>query len=363
MANIKLDKNYIIWLSEVKSKIRSTQIKAALAVNSTLIDFYFSLGKMISEKDAVWGSNLLENLSSDLKREFPNMQGFSVTNLKYCRLFYNYSPIRPQAGDELEIEIRPQLEDELNHLTKSVLYQQIRLIPWGHIKHLIGKIKEIDVASFYIQQTIENGWSRDVLALQIKSKLFNRQGKAITNFQKTLTDTQSDLAQQTIKDPYSFDFLTMTKPYNERDVEKQLIKHISKFLLELGKGFAFVGQQYHLEIEESDYYIDLLFYHTKLKCYIVVELKNSKFKPEYAGKLNFYLSAVDSLVKSDDDKSTIGILLCRNKKKLETEFALRDISKPIGVSEFTLSEILPDNLKGDMPTIEELESELKKADC
>ncbi len=360
MSNIKLNKDYINWLKEVKSQIRSAQVKAALAVNSTLIDFYFSLGKMISEKQAVWGSKLLENLSSDLKSEFPDMQGFSVTNLKYCRLFFNYPPIRPQAEDEIKTKISPQSEDELKQITNNELYQELRRIPWGHIKLLIGKIKERDEVKFYIQQTIENGWSRDVLALQLKSNLFKRQGKSITNFKQTLIAPQSDLAQQTIKDPYSFDFLTMTKPYNERDVEQQLIEHISKFLLELGKGFAFVGRQYHIEVDESDYYIDLLFYHTKLKCYVVIELKNTKFIPEYAGKLNFYLSAVDSLVKAEDDNPTIGILLCRDKKKIETEFALRDISKPMGVSEFTLTEALPDNLKGNLPTVEELESEFEK---
>lgn len=352
MSNLLLQKEYIHWLNSVKTEIRQTQIKAALAANATLIDFYFSLGKMISEKDAVWGSKLLPRLSADLKSEFPDMKGFSVTNLKYCRLFYQYLTMRPQLGDESQHAIRPQFEDEL--------YQQIRQIPWGHIKHLIGKVKNLSEAQFYILQTIENGWSRDVLALQIKSDLFHRQGKSTTNFQATLPKPQSDLAQQTIKDPYTFDFLTMTKPYNERDVEHQLIEHISKFLLELGKGFAFIGQQYHLEVDGSDYYIDLLFYHTKLKCYVVIELKNTKFMPEYAGKLNFYLSAVDSLVKEDDDKPTIGILLCRHKKKIETEFALRDLAKPMGVSEFTLTEALPDNLKGNMPTVEELEFEFEK---
>ena len=251
MTNIKLNKDYINWLNEVKTNIRSSQIQAALAVNSTLIDFYFGLGKMISEKQAVWGSKLLETLSIDLKAEFPDMQGFSMTNLKYCRLFYNYEPIRPQAEDELETEISPLSGDELKYSVNNKLYQQLRRIPWGHIKLLIGKIKDREEAYFYIQQTIENGWSRDVLALQLKSNLFSRQGSAITNFKKTLPAPQSDLAQQTIKDPYSFDFLTMTKPYNERDVEKQLIDHISEFLLELGKGFAFVGRQYHLEIDGS----------------------------------------------------------------------------------------------------------------
>lgn len=362
MNTIKHDNQYINWLKEIKSKILSSQLKAAIAANSVVIDFYFNLGKMISEKESVWGSKLLETLSVDLKNEFPEMQGFSVTNLKYCRLFYTYISIRPQSEDELDVIKSPRIEDENNFLSENKLYKHIRQIPWGHIKLLIGKVKNLQEATFYIQQTIENGWSRDVLALQIKSDLYGRQGKAITNFEKTLPTPQSDLAQQTIKDPYSFDFLTLTKPYNERDIERQLVDHISKFLLELGKGFAFVGRQYHLEVDETDYYIDLLFYHIKLKCYVVIELKNTRFMPEYAGKLNFYLSAVDSMIKAHDDNPTIGILLCRDKKKIETEFALRDISKPMGVSEFTLTEALPDNLKGSLPTVEEIESEFTKDD-
>lgn len=354
MSNITHDRQYMRWLQDIKAQIRSVQVKAAIAANATLLDFYFSLGKMITEKEAVWGSKLLEVLSIDLKKEFPDMQGFSVTNLKYCRLFYKYIPIRPQSEDELDISKSPHSGDEL--------YQKVRQIPWGHIKLLIAKVKDVQEIHFYIHQTIENGWSRDVLALQIKSGLYGRQGKAITNFEKTLPLPQSDLAQQAIKDPYTFDFLTMTKPYNERDIERQLVDHISKFLLELGKGFAYVGRQYHLEVDETDYYLDLLFYHIRLKCYVVIELKNTRFKPEYAGKLNFYLSAVDTLIKEDNDNPTIGILLCRDKKKIETEFALRDISKPMGVSEFTLTEALPDNLKGSLPTVEEIEFEFTKND-
>ena len=235
-------------------------------------------------------------------------------------------------------------------------------LPWGHNILIFTKSKDLKEAEFYIQQTIENHWSRDVLALQIKSNLYIRSGKAISNFKQTLPEPMSDLAQQTLKDPYIFDFLTMSKPYHEKDIENQLIQHITKFLLELGKGFAFIGQKYHLEIAENDYYLDLLFYHVRLKCYVVIELKNTKFIPEYAGKLNFYLSAVDSLIKQEDDKPTIGILLCWDKNKIETEFALRDINKPMGVSEFEITEILPDDLKSSLPTIEEIENELKIGD-
>jgi predicted nuclease of restriction endonuclease-like (RecB) superfamily len=360
MKNLKLNKDYTSWLSEVKSKIRVAQIKTALAANSELIRFYWDLGKVINDKltESNWGDKVLVHLSKDLQSEFPDSKGFSVRNLKYTKQFYVFysSQNRQQAVAQMQ-------STEIQHGNKTNLFDQqlVGQLPWGHNIQIFTKAKSIDEAKFYINQTIENGWSRDVLSLQIKTDLYNRQGKSITNFKQTLPMPQSDLAQKTIKDPYTFDFLTMTKPYNERDVERQLIEHISKFLLELGKGFAFVGRQYHLEIDETDYYIDLLFYHTKLKCYVVIELKNTKFIPEYAGKLNFYLSAVDSLVKADDDKPTIGILLCRDKKKIETEFALRDISKPMGVSEFTLTEALPDNLKGNLPTVEELESEFGSA--
>lgn len=344
MQQLNLSKDYKNWIQEIKSKILSTQIKTAIAVNSALILFYWELGKMISEKENIWGSKLLENLSQDLKSEFPTMKGFSVTNLKYCKLFYSYFSIGQQAVDHLE-----------NTELKNII-----VIPWGHIIAIITKVKVKDIAQFYVQETISNNWSRDTLALQIKTDLFNRQGKAINNFKTTLPEPFSELAQQTLKDPYVFDFMTMTKPYHEKDIENQLMQHIIKFLLELGKGFAFIGQQYHIEVTENDYYIDLLFYHVKLKCYVVIELKNTKFIPEYTGKLNFYLSAIDSLVKQSDDNPTIGILLCRDKNNIEAEFALRDINKPMGISEFEFTEILPDELKSSLPSIEELETELKK---
>jgi predicted nuclease of restriction endonuclease-like (RecB) superfamily len=334
---------YKNWLVDLKRKIRYSQIKAAIAVNSELIAFYWELGKMISEKQTAWGSKFLETLSKDLQDEFPEMKGFSVSNLKFCKLFFNYFSIRSQVENEIAENVVVKL-------------------PWGHIKLIITKIKETIEANFYIQQTIENNWSRDILDLQIKSNLYKRQGKSITNFKNTLPEAFSDLAIQTLKDPYVFDFLALDSKFRERDIENQLVQHITKFLLELGKGFAFVGQQYHLIIAEKDYYMDLLFYHTRLKCYVVVELKNTKFIPEFAGKLNFYLSAVDSLVKQEDDNPTIGILLCKDKSNLEAEFALRDINKPIGISELKLTENLPDNLKSSLPTIEEIEKELQRLD-
>lgn len=360
---------YAVWLKELKAKIRSTQIKAALAASRELILFYWELGQEIHQKqeEAQWGSSFINTLGKDLQKEFPEMSGFSPKNLRYCRAFYRFyteNTIWQQAVAKLE-EGTPDIVHPTGALRSNCFdaiigQQPVDQIPWGHNILIFTKSKSVEEARFYISQTIESGWSRDVLALQIKSDLFARQGSAISNFKETLPAPQSDLAQQTIKDPYTFDFLSMTCPYNERDIENQLVEHITKFLLELGKGFAFVGRQYHLEVGENDYYLDLLFYHIKLKCYVVIELKNTKFIPEYAGKLNFYLSAVDSLLKTDGDNPTIGILLCRDKNKIETEFALRDINKPMGVSEFTLTEVLPENLKGSLPTVEEIEADMEK---
>lgn len=370
------NKDYKDWIIEVKQKIRSSQNKAAIAVNTALIEFYWDLGKMISDKieQSNWGNKILENVSKDLKEEFPDMKGFSITNLKYTKLFFEYFKFSPQLGDEIkkvnpllgfqaEAElhpvnnesdtISPQLEDEI---LKSIVCQ----IPWGHIKVIITKIKNLREALFYIQKTKENNWSRDVLALQIKSDLYKRQGGAITNFKTTLPTPNSDLAQQTLKDPYVFDFLQLTEDFKERDIEKQLTERITQFLLELGKGFAFIGRQYYLQLNEKDYYIDLLFYHVPMQCYVVVELKNREFEPEFTGKLNFYLTLIDRTLKRSHENPTIGILLCRGKDNLEVEYALQDIHKPMGVSEFNLSDVLPKELKSKLPTVEELEEELKK---
>jgi predicted nuclease of restriction endonuclease-like (RecB) superfamily len=359
------NQDYKKWIGELKQKVYSTQIKASIAVNKTLIEFYFFIGKSISEKENIWGSKLLKQTSRDLITEFPDMKGFSVTNLKYCKNFYLFysKPISQQLVDQIKIsefqEGEPKLEIS-QQVVDQFVQQLVTQIPWGHNILIFTKSKDINEALFYIKKTIENNWGRETLALQIKSDLYNRSGKALTNFKNTLPEPLSDLAQQTLKDPYNFDFMSMTEVYVERDIENQLVNHITKFLLELGKGFAFIGQQYHLQVSGKDYYIDLMFYHTRLKCYVVIELKNTAFVPEYAGKLNFYLSAVDSLVKQDDDNPTIGILLCRDKDNIEAEFALRDIGKPMGISEFTLLEHLPDNLKSNMPTINEIEQELTK---
>ncbi|MCB9251727.1 MAG: DUF1016 domain-containing protein [Flavobacteriales bacterium] len=352
------DSDYKNWIIEVKSKIRAAQMKTVMAVNAAVIEFYWDLGKMIAEKQTAWGTKFLEQLSIDLQTEFPDMKGLSNRNLKYCRSFYLF--YASAIGQQLVAQNK-NTENEANTIAQQLVAQLVQ-IPWGHNILIFTKSENTTVAIFYIQQTIENAWGRETLALQIKSQLWERQGKAINNFKNTLPEPMSDLAQQTLKDPYNFDFIAMATHMKERDLENQLVKHISKFLLELGKGFAFVGQQFHLEIADQDYYIDLLFYHIKLKCYVVIELKNTKFMPEYAGKINFYLSAIDTLLKQADDKPSIGIVLCRDKNNIEAEFALRDIGKPIGVSEFSFTEILPEELKSSLPTIEELEEEFRNLD-
>jgi predicted nuclease of restriction endonuclease-like (RecB) superfamily len=340
---------YQDWLNTIKQRVVSARLRVALAANRELILFYWELGAQIAEKQAQsqWGDKLIAQLSADLQKSFPDLKGLSTSNLKYCLRFFHFYRSTPTLA-------------EPKNPPEPFGQQAVDQIPWGHNILIFTKCSNTTEAGFYITQTIEQGWSRDVLALQLKSRLHERAGKAITNFSRTLPAPQSDLAQQTLKDPYTFDFMAMTAPYNELDVERQLTQHITQFLLELGKGFAFIGRQYHLEVAGNDYYLDLLFYHVTLKCYVVVELKNRRFIPEYAGKLNFYLSAVDSLLKREDDQPTIGLLLCRDKNNIEVEFALRDMNKPMGVSEYTLVETLPDNLKGALPTVEEIELDLQQ---
>jgi predicted nuclease of restriction endonuclease-like (RecB) superfamily len=332
--SLTINPEYKTWLSELKSKIRSTQIKAAMVVNATLIEFYWELGKTISEKQTAWGTQFLETLSKDLKAEFPDMEGFSVRNLKYCRQFYHF------YGSEFGQQLVAQ-------------------IPWGHNIMIFTKAKDFPEAQFYIQQTIENGWSRDILSLQIKSDLYNRQGKAISNFSMTLPPNDSDLANQLLKDPYNFDFLTLTKSYKERELETALVDNITKFLLELGSGFAYVGRQVPLIVGGEEFFIDLLFYHLKLRAFVVIELKATRFIPEYAGKLSFYLSATNDLLKHPTDNPTIGLLICKDKNDVVADYALKEINQPIGISEYQLTKLFPQDFKSSLPSIEEIEQSLK----
>jgi predicted nuclease of restriction endonuclease-like (RecB) superfamily len=339
-----ITQEYKQFLSDIKSKIQSAQLKAHIKVNEEMLRLYWEIGLMIVSKqnESSWGDKILETISKDLKKEFPNLQGFSVRNIKYMRqwfLFYTNSQ---------------QSVDQIGQQAVAQIFQ----IPWGHNIHIIAKAKSIDEALFYISKTIENNLSRAQLVEQMQKELYARSGKAITNFDAKLPKPQSELANEITKDPYNFDFLTLRESHDEKELEEALMKNLTKFLLELGSGFAFVGQQYKLSIDERDFKIDLLFYHIKLHCYVVVELKTTDFKPEYAGKLNFYISAVDGEIKSEADNPTIGILICKSKSDTIVEYALKDIHKPIGISQYELTEILPSEYQSSLPSIEQIEAEL-----
>ena len=358
-----LPKNYPQFLEDIKSRIRTAQIKAALSASREMIILYWDIGRSIIDRQTRegWGKSVVERLGVDLQKEFPGVGGFSVGNLWRMRALYISYTVDTgklvQTARDLGGPILAQLARELDGSSlPSVLLQ----IPWFHNVILIEKIKDPLERLWYAHQTVENGWSRPVLVLQIESGLYERQGRAVTNFKRTLPTPQSDLAQETIKDPYTFDFLTIADGAHERQLEQGLLSHIQKFLLELGVGFAFVGRQVHLEVEKEDFYIDLLFYHLRLRCFVVIELKNTQFKPEYAGKMNFYLSAVDDRLRHKDDQPSVGIILCKSRKRLIAEYALKDTHKPIGVSAYKLLKTLPEKLKGALPAIKELEEELAK---
>jgi predicted nuclease of restriction endonuclease-like (RecB) superfamily len=334
-------KEYASLLLGIKKQVQEAQIKAALSANKELIKLYWSIGKTIVEcqEQHGWGTRFVEQLAKDLQNSFPGIGGFSERNIFRMRSFY------------LSFEKVPQAVAEMFN---SPIFN----IPWGHNAVLIEKVKDPEQRLWYAQKAIEHGWSRTMLETWIKSDLYHRKGKAITNFTKTLPSPHSDMAQQSLKDPYVFDFLTLHEEHLEHDLEQGLIDNVQKMLLELGKGFAFIGRQYHVTVGDSDFYIDLLFYHTTLRCYVVVELKSRAF----AGQLNFYLSVVDDKLRHPDDKPTIGLLLCKTKDNLVAEYALRDINKPIGVAEYEtkLLEKLPKELRSSLPTIEEIEAELGK---
>ena len=338
--NLNLNNEYKSWLKDIKQKVLKTQLKAAIQVNSTLLVFYWELGEDIVRRqaEANWGDGFLKQLSKDLMAEFPEIKGFSLSNIKYIRqwhLFYRGEAEKSQQ-----------------------LVGQLTSIPWGHNLKIVSKCQTPAEALYYVCNTIEYGWSRSVLTHQIESGLWQREGKVVSNFDTTLPAVQSDLAQQTLKDPYVFDFLTLTKSYSEKELEQGLIEHITQFLLELGAGFAYMGKQVHLQVGQQDFYIDLLFYHAHLHCYVVIELKAVGFKPEHAGKLNFYIKAVDEQMRKEGDAPTVGILLCKSKDKVVAEYALSDIQKPIGVSEYQLTQSLPEDLQSQLPSIEEIENGL-----
>jgi predicted nuclease of restriction endonuclease-like (RecB) superfamily len=365
--------DYASLLADIKQPIRTSQVRAALSANAELIRLYWDVGRVIEarQQEEGWGAGVIPRLARDLHNEVPDIKGFSERNLKRMIAFYRayreYDLQVPQAVALLAAKpvstpcesIVPQAVAQLSTdnvpLTPTVA---IGRIPWGHHILLMERVKDFSSRLWYMRQTLAQGWSRNVLALMIENRIHLRQGQAITNFDQCLPAPQSDLAAQALKDPYVFDFLTLEEPFHERELETELLVHVEKFLLELGQGFAFVGRQYHLDVGEDDFYIDLLFYHLRLRCFVVIDLKKGPFKPEYAGKMNFYCNVVDDRLRHSTDQPTIGLILCQDKNRLVAEYAMKGVDKAIGVSEYRLTRALPARLKSSLPSIEEIEAEL-----
>lgn len=337
---INVPEGYADWLMELKSRIHSAQQRATQAVNRELVLLYWQIGRDILDRQAEqgWGAKVIERLAHDLRTAFPDMQGFSPRNLKYMRAF---------------AEAWPDAQ-----FVQEVLAQ----LPWYHQLALLDKLDTPESRRWYAAKAIEHNWSRNILVMQIETRLLERQGKAVNNFEQRLPAPQSDLARESLKDPYRFDFLGLYDEAQEREIENALVKHVTEFLLELGAGFAFVGRQVLLDVGGDEFFIDLLFYHLKLRCYVVIELKSGKFKPEHLGQLGFYLTAVDTQVKSEHDNPTIGLLLCKSKNKVVAEYALRDNAQPLGIAEYKLLESLPESLQTSLPSIEQIERELERDD-
>ena len=327
---------YFDILENVKSQIHAAQYTAVLGANVEMLTLYWNIGKVIIE-NIKWGNKFIDNLSRDIKTEFPQSKGYSVRNLKYMRKF---------------AEVYPDFE---------IVQRAVAQLPWRNNITLMDKIKDSEQRNWYIKKNLENGWNNVVLTHQIELGLYERQAIAekVSNFEKTLPSPQSELAKETMKDPYIFDFVEANENKIEREIESELVNNIANFLLELGSGFAFVGNQYHMEVGGQDFYIDLLFYHLDLRCYIVIELKNTAFKPDYTGQLNFYLSAVDNIMRKEGDNTSIGLLLCKEKNNIIAEYALQEINRPIGVSEYKLVENLPTELEKALPSVEDIEKRIK----
>ena len=345
-------RDFSILFKEVKTRIQQAQARAVLSVNAELIRLYWDVGRTIAErqKSEGWGTGIIPKLAKELAGELSELKGFSTRNLDRMIAFYraysNAEAISPPAVAKLGGDATPHFD--------KVFWST----PWTHHIVLMEKIREPDTRFWYMAETLKNGWSKNVLVLMIESKAHQRQGKAVSNFNRLLPPPESDLAQQELKDPYVFDFLTLQDTFHERELEVGLLKHLEKFLIELGQGFAFVGRQYYLEIGDNEFYVDMLFYHLKLRCFIVIDLKKGKFKPEYAGKMNFYLNVVDDKLKTAADARSIGLILCQDRNQIVAEYALRGVERPIGVSEYELTRALPKSLKSSLPTVEEIELEL-----
>ena len=376
---LPLPADYGHWLASLKSRIQGARQRALLSANAEQIRLYHDIGRDILERQSRegWGAKVIDQLSTDLRAAFPDMKGLSSRNLKYMKFFAEHCPARqfgqqtaaPIASPQIGQQTAAQLLASPGHGQRSAdqlvsppaigptLPDQL---PWFHIVTLLTKLADPALRDWYALQAIQHAWPRDTLTVQIKNQLHLRQGLAVTNFDQRLSPPQAGLATEILKDPYHFDFLGLGDEAHERDIENALIRHITRFLLELGAGFAFVGRQFQLVVGGDEFFLDLLFYHTRLKCYVVVELKAQAFKPEHAGQLNFYLSAVDAQVKAPDDKPTIGLLLCKTQNRLVAEYALSGIDKPIGVAEYQLVRALPEPLDTSLPSIEEIEAELSR---
>lgn len=355
---IKIDGDYAEWIRNLSLRFKQSQIKAAIKVNSEMLRFYFSLGADIVNKKAEsrWGDGFFKNLSKDLQNELPGVRGFSETNLRYSKYFYllynQTLTIHPQVGDKFynqDFIISPQIGDQLD------IFQ----IPWSHHKYIIDKCKkDTDKALFYVRKTLENNWSRNVLLNFLDTGLYERQGKAISNFKSTLPEVNGDLAQQLIKDPYCFDFARLTERYNEKELKDALIKNIENFLIELGNGFAYMGREYRIEVGYTEMFADMLFYNTHLHCYVVIEIKTKKFEPSFLGQLSGYVSCANHILKRDGDNPTVGLLICKDKDEVMAHYALEGYNNPLGVSEYELSKLFPKDFRSTLPSIEEIEKEL-----
>jgi predicted nuclease of restriction endonuclease-like (RecB) superfamily len=365
-------------LGDIRQRVRRAQQRAVLSVNAEMLLMYWDIGKLIAMRQAQkgWGAGVIPRLAADLKNELPEEKGFSLRNLKLMVQFYNAYPGAltigqppvaqlPNDASTGEIGQRPVAHSSSKIDTESavssapnVLRQTVVRLSWAHNVILMQKVKDLPTRLWYADQALAQGWSRDTMRSHIEKRAHERQGGAITNFTQTLPDAHAALAQGLLKDPYLFDFLTMDEPFHERELETGLLRHLEKFLLELGRGFAFVGRQYRLEVSDREFFLDLLFYHLQLRCFIVVELKKGDFKPEYAGKMNFYCSAVDDLLRHPQDTATIGLILCQTKDRVLAEYSLRDIHKPIGLADYELTRALPTALASSLPSIEDIEAEL-----
>ena len=348
---------YASLFIEIKTRIQASQVRAILTVNSELVRLYWDIGHMIDarQKHEGWGAGVIPRLARELKNEMPELKGFSERNIGYMiRFAREYGAVTILQQPAAKISASAKAPQPVTKLRDGLLWS----IPWFHHVVLMEKVKDLSTRRWYMEQTLVNGWSRNILSMQIEAQAHARQGKARSNFAATLPEHQSDLVQQTLKDPYIFDFLTLTEPFQERELETALVRHLEKFLLELGQGFAFVGRQYKVEVDGEDFYIDLLFYHLRLRAFVVIELKKGKFKPEYAGKLNFYCNVVNDRLKHAADNPTIGLILCRERSRLLAEYSFAGIDKPIGISTYELTRALPKELKSSLPSVEEIEAEL-----